>query len=229
MSYRETGSPCPPDPHALPEQHCVSDCLSCIPTLWLMGTLGGKEGECRVLQVSAWGPAPALFSTSLGSRDWPRGADPPRGWQRPGMGNCGCVGPWQGEGASLQLASQKELSLSSLPSPGKACPWGRGNCSSKQTDLRSCNTCPSSPQSLLHRSLSHRHLIPATNLSLGRAHLIQAVTCCCNPLSPFFLSTGWSQSPSWQWDMELQRGYFCCTALKQLGSVKASAQAYKRT
>lgn len=29
-----------------------------------MGTLGGKESEFRVLWVSAWGPAPALFSTS---------------------------------------------------------------------------------------------------------------------------------------------------------------------
>lgn len=46
------------------EQHCIPDCRSCIPTLWVMGTLGGKESEFRVLWVSAWGPAPALFSTS---------------------------------------------------------------------------------------------------------------------------------------------------------------------
>lgn len=34
-----------------------------------MGILRGKEGECRVLQVFAWGAAPALFSTSPGTWD----------------------------------------------------------------------------------------------------------------------------------------------------------------
>lgn len=116
------------------------------------------------------------------------------------MGTCGCVGPWQGEGPSLQPASQKEPSPSPLPSAGKACPWGRGSCSSRQTALGCCNTRPASPQSLLHHPLAHRHLVPATNLSLGRAQLIPAVTCCCNRLSvPSFLPAGRSQSPSRQW------------------------------
>lgn len=67
-------------------------------------------------------------------------------------------GLWQGEGASLQLTSQKVPSPSPLLSPGKACPWGRGSCSSKQTALRCCSNCPFSSQSLPHHSLSHRHL-----------------------------------------------------------------------
>lgn len=180
MSYRETCSPCPPDAHALPEQFCFSDYPSYIPTLWFMGILRGKEGECRVLQVFAWGAAPALFSTSPGTWDRPGGADPPGGWWGPGTGSCGCVGPCRVRGASLQLPSQKEPCLSPLPSPRQCLSLGQG----EQTALRCCNTCPSSPQSLLHHPLTHRHLVPATNLSQGRAWLIWVVTCCCNRLSP---------------------------------------------
>ena len=68
------------------------------------------------------------------------------------------------------------------PSLAYPCRWGRESCCSKQPDLvlQLPALVPWSP--LQHR-LSHRHLIPATNLSLGRAQLIQAATCCCNALA----------------------------------------------
>lgn len=54
------------------------------------------------------------------------GADPPGGLQGPGMGTCGYVGPWQSEGASLQLASQKKPSPSPLSSQARPVPGAGG-------------------------------------------------------------------------------------------------------
>lgn len=137
---------------------------------------GGQPPPC---------PVPALAPGGGGLVPWAGGGD------LTGV----TVAVWDsGRGGGFPATGfpKEGLSPSPLPSPGRQGPsfsLGQGELLFQATTSGVLQLPALLPLVLQHR-LSCRHLIPATNLSLGRAQLIQAVTCCCNPLSPSFPSAG---------------------------------------
>lgn len=89
----------------------------------------------------------------------------------------GDQGRWHDEGLPCNGLLQR--GAESIPRKGLSLSLGQG-----ELHLEATRSGVLQLPALLPTAFSCRHLILATNLSLGRARLIQAGTCCCNPPAP---------------------------------------------